>query len=126
MFLELLEQHDEMLDEDLEDTVLDLLADAYHDDMSTMQEDLELSDEDYAVLSEALTKHVSSTGKVTKTKSLKSRKRHASVTKGMSKSKLRQIARKGARTKKKNPGGMRKAMKKRKKALKRRKNMGMK
>ncbi len=62
MFLELLEQHDEMLDEDLEDTVLDLLADAYHDDMSTMQEDLELSDEDYAVLSEALTKHVSSTG----------------------------------------------------------------
>ncbi len=64
--------------------------------------------------------------KVTKTKSLKSRKRHASVTKGMSKSKLRQIARKGARTKKKNPGGMRKAMKKRKKALKRRKNMGMK
>lgn len=76
-------------------------------------------------LNEFIVKHVSSKGEVTKKKDLKTRQREATQTTGLSKSARRQIARKAAKTKKANPSVQLKANKKRNKAMKKRKLLGL-
>lgn len=76
-------------------------------------------------LNEFIVKHVSSRGEVTRTKDRKTRARNAFQTTGLSKAKRRQIARKATKTKNANPSGQARGLRKRKKALKRRKALGL-
>lgn len=76
-------------------------------------------------LNEFIVKHVSSRGQITKTKDLKTRQIQAYQTTGLSKAKRREIARKAAKSKKSNPIGQKRAIKKKNKAMQRRKAMGL-
>lgn len=105
------------------------------DDINTIIENMLETETDLAVamasiineeqLNEFIVKHVSSHGEVTRTKDRKTRERNAFQTTGLSKAKRRQIARKVVKAKKANPSGQVKGMRKRKKALKRRKALGL-
>lgn len=77
-------------------------------------------------LNEYIVKHVSAKGEVTKTQDRKTRERKAFQTTGLSKSTRRQIARKAVKTKRANPSTQVRAERKRKRALKRRKMLGLK
>ena len=117
--------------ETLEEDVLDWVAEAYETedgiDLDALKEDFsDLSEEEFTELSEALVKHVSATGQINKRQSRAVRSRRAVSTTGMSKTALKMRARKAARSKKRNPAGLRMAKKRRIKALKRRKSMGIK
>ncbi|AJD81982.1 phage capsid and scaffold [Yersinia phage phiR1-RT] len=76
-------------------------------------------------LNEFIVKHVSSRGEVTKTHDRKTRSRRAFQTTGLSKAKRRAIARKVVRSKKSNPSATVRGSRKRKRAMKRRKIMGL-
>lgn len=76
-------------------------------------------------ISERIVKRVNSKGKITRTQDRKTRRRKATQTTGMSPARRRQIARKASRTKKRNPMINRRALRKRKKALRKRKSMGL-
>ncbi|ASD53915.1 putative prohead core protein [Escherichia phage vB_EcoM_WFK] len=105
------------------------------DDINTIIENMLETETDLAVamasiineeqLNEFIVKHVSSRGEVTRTKDRKTRERTAFQTTGLSKAKRRQIARKVVKAKKANPSGQVKGLRKRKKALKRRKALGL-
>ena len=105
------------------------------DDINTIIENMLETETDLAVamasiineeqLNEFIVKHVSSRGEVTRTKDRKTRERNAFQTTGLSKAKRRQSARKVVKAKKANPSGQVKGMRKRKKALKRRKALGL-
>ena len=105
------------------------------DDINTIIENMLETETDLAVamasiineeqLNEFIVKHVSSRGEVTRTKDRKTRERNAFQTTGLSKAKRRQIARKVVKAKKTNPSGQVKGLRKRKKALKRRKALGL-
>ena len=74
---------------------------------------------------EKLVKAVDSKGHVTKKKDRKTRSRLATQTTGISKSKRKLIARKATRTKKHDVAGQVRAGRKRKKTLRKRKNLGL-
>ena len=76
-------------------------------------------------VNEVLVKRVSSKGEVTRIKDRKTRQRNAFQTTGLSKSKRRQIARKAAKTKRANPSIGTRANRKRKKAMRKRKALGI-
>lgn len=76
-------------------------------------------------IDESIVKHVNALGVVTRTKDRKTRERLATQTTGLSKSTRRKIARKAAKTKRANPSGQVKSLRKRKKALKKRRQMGL-
>ncbi|WNL63097.1 prohead assembly (scaffolding) protein [Citrobacter phage Ci1] len=76
-------------------------------------------------LSEVIVKHVDSKGVITRTKDRESRKRLAYQTTGLTTAKRRLIARKAAKTRKANPTIVVRAMRKKKRAEKRRAAMGM-
>lgn len=76
-------------------------------------------------LNEFIVKQVSSKGEVTRRKDRKTRARQAFQTTGLSKAKRRAIARKVVRTKKANPSSTVRGTRKRKKAMKRRKALGL-
>lgn len=76
-------------------------------------------------LNEFIVKHVSSKGEITRTKDLKTRKRNAYQTTGLSKAKRRQIARKATKTKRANPSIQVRGERKRKKARAKRKAFGL-
>lgn len=126
MFLELIESETQKLNEDHDELVLDFLSEAYADDFEAMKEELGMTDEAFDELKEALVKRVNSKGQVTKVKSRKIRKLRAPSTTGMSRAALKMRGRKSAKARKRSPGTMRVALKKRRKALKRRKQMGIK
>jgi hypothetical protein len=77
------------------------------------------------IIDEAIVKKVNSDGSISKVLDKKTRSRKATQTTGMSKSKRRLIAKKAAKTKKKDLSGQNKANRKRKKTLKKRKNLGL-
>ena len=77
------------------------------------------------LLDEALVKTVSSTGEIVKKKDRKTRTRLATFTTGLSKSERTQRARKASKTKKANIGSIRMATRKRKRALRKRKALGL-
>lgn len=85
--------------------------------MASLNEDM--------ALNEFIVKQVSSRGEVTKRQDRKTRQRKAFQTTGLSKAKRRQIARKVVRAKKANPSSSIRGERKRKKALKRRKMLGL-
>lgn len=105
------------------------------DDINTIVENMIETDTDLALalgsineemqLNEFIVKHVSSHGEITRTKDRKTRERNAFQTTGLSKAKRRQIARKATKTKRANPSGITRSVRKRKKALKRRKALGL-
>lgn len=76
-------------------------------------------------LHEVLVKRVTSRGVISRVKDRKTRARLATQTTGMAKAKRRQIARRAAKTKKANPSGKIRALRKRKRAMARRKSMGI-
>lgn len=76
-------------------------------------------------LEEVLVKHVDAKGQITRKKDRETRKRLAYQTTGLSKSKRRLIARKAAKTRKANPSIVVRAMRKKKRAEKRRAAMGL-
>ncbi|URC15131.1 prohead core protein [Paraglaciecola Antarctic GD virus 1] len=76
-------------------------------------------------LEEKLIKKVNPDGSISKVMDKKTRTRKATQTTGLSKSKRRLIAKKAAKTKKKDVGGVKKANRKRKKTVKKRKNLGL-
>lgn len=118
----------ELTEEESEQYLDDLLED-YGYDLDTIVEALELDldgeIEDIEVY-EALKKRVDSKGRVTRVKDRKTRKRRAGATTGMSKTKRKMRARKASKTRKRSPGSVRKAVKKRRKSLRKRKQMGIK
>ncbi|ADM79859.1 prohead core-like protein [Aeromonas phage phiAS5] len=76
-------------------------------------------------LQEVIVKRVDALGVVTRIKDRKTRERQATQTTGLSKAARRQIARKAAKTKRSHPNITRKAIRKRKKAMKKRDQMGL-
>jgi len=125
MFLELLEEAYTELDE-IDDLVFEFFLNSCDGSLDKLQEELELSDEDIEVIAEQLKKRVSAKGQVTRVKSREIRKRRAVQTTGMSRAELKRRARKTTRTKKRNPSSVKRAVRKRKKAMRRRKQMGIK
>lgn len=77
-------------------------------------------------LSEVIARHVDSSGEISRRKDRKTRSRQATQTTGLSKSKRRQIARKAAKTKKADKGGQLRAVRKRKRAIRKRDSLGLK
>lgn len=94
-----------------------------------LQEELGYTDEEMDILKntleENLRRRVNSKGKVTKVRSRQVRSRRAVQTTGMSRSQLKRRARRAAITRKRNPAIMRKALRKRRKALRKRKSLGI-
>lgn len=125
-FDELLESELNLIEEEYDDVLLDFIEDAYEGDLESLSEDLEITLEEATELYEQLVKRVSSRGAVTKTKTRSVRSRRATRTTGMSRAKLKRRARLAARTRRKSPGSIKKAVRKRNKALRRRKQMGIK
>lgn len=128
-FLDLLEQEENNLIE-LEESFINeieefIVNEADEEDLSVIFSESGLTREEFDDVLESLRKRVSSTGKVTRVKSRQTRRRRATMTTGMSKSALRRRARKAARTLKRNPATARKALKKRRKALRKRKQRGL-
>lgn len=76
-------------------------------------------------LSEVIVKHVDAKGNITRKKDRETRKRLAYQTTGLTTAKRRLIARKAAKTRKANPTIVVRAMRKKKRAEKRRAAMGM-
>lgn len=74
---------------------------------------------------ESIVRHVNSAGIITRTKDRKTRERNATQTTGLTKGRRRQIARKAAKTRRANPSGQVRALRKTRKALKKRKQMGI-
>lgn len=91
-----------------------------------IQEELDISDDEMDEIMEATQRAVNSSGAVRRVKSRAARSRSAGQTTGLSKTERKRRAIKAARTKKRNPAGLRKAMKKRNKAIKKRKMMNIK
>lgn len=76
-------------------------------------------------IDEAIVKHVNSKGEVSRTKDRATRKRNAFATTGLTASTRRQIARRAAKTKRARPSINVKAQRKTKRAMKRRKALGL-
>ncbi|MGL4522746.1 MAG: prohead core protein [Bacilli bacterium] len=76
-------------------------------------------------MSEAIGRHVDATGEISRRKDRKTRERQATSTTGLSKSRRRQIARKAAKTKRANKGDSMRAQRKRRRAIKKRKALGL-
>lgn len=74
---------------------------------------------------ESMVKRVSSDGSIRKTRSTTTRKRRATMTTGMSRAELRLRGKKAARTRKRNPSGVRRAIRKRRRAMRKRKQYGL-
>lgn len=131
MFLQLMESETVTLVESEETEVLEFVVNAYGDGMESsidyvaLKEELSLDDDDITELQEAFVRRVSSTGQVKKVQNKTIRKVRASMTTGMTHSQLKMRARKAALARKRNPSGVRKALRKRAKAMIRRKRLGI-
>lgn len=122
-FLDKLEEEYKSLDESIENTIEWIVESGDHQFLSEI---LLESGIDESIINEALVKRVSSTGDVRKILNKAIRSRRASLTTGLSKAELKLRARKAARTRKRTPGVVRKAIRKRRKAMRKRKQMGIK
>lgn len=126
-FSELVEEQFEILVEDFEDELHDFIEENYDmDEVELLAEDFEISVDEATELMENIKKRVNAKGQVRKIRSREYRSRHAAMTTGMSKAKLKLRARRSAKARRKNPTGLRKALRKRAKAMKRRRMMGIK
>lgn len=103
-------------------TIIYQLVNGYSLDECTSDFDEMLEDE---YLEEKFVRTVNASGQIRRIKDRKTRERMATITTGLSKAKRREIARKTRRTKRANPSIGRKALKKRRKALLKRKAFGL-
>lgn len=131
-FLDILENENDILESFIEES-------SYVDEMAFMElteeeriEILEELDIDPSELNdiverieESLKRRVSSKGQVSKVRSRDIRRRRATATTGMSRTQLKRRARRAAITRKRNPGAVRKAVRKRKRAMRRRKQLNI-
>ena len=76
-------------------------------------------------LQEFLVKKVTSQGQIERVQDRHTRERRASQTTGLSRAKRKLIARKAAKTKRQDVGGQRRALKLRKKTLRKRHSLGL-
>ncbi|QOI66668.1 capsid and scaffold protein [Erwinia phage FBB1] len=105
------------------------------DDINKIVENMMTTETDLAVaigslnedmqLNEFIVKRVNSKGEVSRVKDRKTRERQAFQTTGLSKAKRRQIARKATKTKRANPSTQTRGERKRKKAIRKRKALGL-
>lgn len=103
-------------------TIIYQLVNGYSLDECTSDFDEMLEDE---YLQEKFVRTVNASGQIRRIKDRKTRERMATITTGLSKAKRREIARKTRRTKRANPSIGRKALRKRRKALLKRKAFGL-
>ena len=103
-------------------TIIYQLVNGYSLDECTSDFDEMLQDE---YLEEKFVRTVNASGQIRRIKDRKTRERMATITTGLSKAKRREIARKTRRTKRANPSIGRKALRKRRKALLKRKAFGL-
>lgn len=103
-------------------TVMYQLLNGYQLDECTTDLDEMLEDE---YLEEKFVRTVNAAGVIRRRKDRKTRERMATMTTGLSKARRREIARKTRRTKKSNPSIGRRALRKRRKALLKRKAFGL-
>lgn len=103
-------------------TIIYQLVNGYSLDECTSDFDEMLEDE---YLDEKFVRTVNASGQIRRIKDRKTRERMATITTGLSKAKRREIARKTRRTKRANPSIGRKALRKRRKALLKRKAFGL-
>jgi hypothetical protein len=96
------------------------------EELASLREEFDFDEEEMSELLEATARRVNSRGSVSRVRSKKSRQQNASRTTGMSRTERKRRAKKSARTRKKNPGTLRRAVKKRNKAMRRRKAMNIK
>ena len=122
-FLDLIEEEYEALSE-VDEEILEWLRVAYEGEHELMKEELDLTDDEYQELTESLVRRVSADGSVHKIKTSAVRQRQAGLTTGLNKAQRKLRAKKAARTRKNNPAILKGALRKRKKALRRRKQMG--
>jgi len=125
MFLELLESEHAQLDEIDEDICLFFLE-TVEPTVESIMECFDIDEETATDLLEQVVKSVDASGTVVRKLSRDIRSRRASLTTGVSKSQLKLRSRKSARTKKQNPMIGVRALRKRRKALRRRKQLGLK
>lgn len=104
-------------------TILFQLSNGYSLDECTSDFDEMLDDDE--VLEEKFVRTVNASGQIRRIKDRKTRERMATITTGLSKARRREIARKTRRTKRANPSIGRKALRKRRKALLKRKAFGL-
>lgn len=132
MFLELLESELIDISESEEMEVLEFVVNAYGDgleesiDYDALKEEIGLDDEELEEIREVFVRRVSSTGAIKKIQPKTIRKIRATATTGMSLSQRKLRAKKAALSRRRNPGSVRKAIRKRGKAMMRRKQMGIK
>lgn len=126
MFEKLLEDAYHDLQQDDEDVVHFFVEYATEDDLDILKEAFCLDESEVEELREAFVKRVNSKGEIRKTLSRKIRARRAAMTTGISKSQLKLRARKSVRAKRRDPMGQRVALRKRRKAMRRRKQFGIK
>jgi hypothetical protein len=125
MFLELMEQEIDILEEQENEAFLDFLQDAYDvSELSALKEDFDLTDDEFESISEAFVRRVSG-GTIKKVQNRTIRKMRATQTTGMSKAALKMRARKAARARRANPGIVRRALRKRMKSMRKRKQLGI-
>jgi hypothetical protein len=125
MFLELMEHEIDILEEQENEAFLDFLQDAYgSDELNALKEDFNLTDEEFEAISESFVRRVSG-GTVKKIQNRIIRKMRAAQTTGMSKAALKMRARKAARARRANPGIVRRALRKRMKSMRKRKQLGI-
>jgi len=134
-FEDLIESHDVLFD-DIDSYIDDFILENIEDEelleiidelgINLEEGDIEsIDDDDFDRLQEELRRRVTARGDVSRVKSRKVRARRANQTTGISKSARRKRARKAARTRRRNPGTVRKAIKKRNRALRKRKQMNL-
>lgn len=111
-----------------EHSVYDVIEDYEfsNEEITEILESCELDDDEYEYVVEALQKSVNYTGDVRRRQSKKIRQRRAALTTGMSKLARKLRARKAAKTKRRDPSIKRKANRRRKKALRIRRQRGIK
>lgn len=125
LFLERLEEEENQLDEQEDIVVEFLLNEADQEDLDAIKLESGMADDEFEEMMESLRKRVTSKGKVSKVRDRKTRSRRAQLTTGLSKAALRRKGRKAAKTKRRNPSIARKAKKRKKRADRKRKQMGL-
>lgn len=110
---------DEADEEDCNEAFLSLSE----EEMLELQEELGIDQDEMEAVTEAIIRSVDSTGSIKRNMSRDVRRRRATATTGISTAERKRRARRAAMTKKRNPAILRKAMKKRNRALRKRRSL---
>lgn len=122
-FIKLIESEEielESIDEALDAFFLDCMEES---DLEALKQ--ECTEEEWQEIEEAIKRRVSSDGSTRRVRSRAVRQRRATHTTGRTRTSLRQAARKAARTRRRNPAATRRGNRKRKRAMRIRKQRGI-